>query len=182
MLFSSFCFFSSEQQQRLQPPQRKRMLLPRFIFVQKCVKFRCSHSEPKASYLFLNLLISITYHVHTNPHFLNFYNIIRKGRKTDNLFCKELTNNFAVFNKNRLSVLSNAKNCDNFLYVYKQVRGIRMKRFLSFCSAVFITAISVIMLTSSVMPAFALTVDGSISQSEIDASNVEVQCDGNSGN
>ncbi len=57
-----------------------------------------------------------------------------------------------------------------------------MKRFLSFCSAVFITAISVIMLTSSVMPAFALTVDGSISQSEIDASNVEVQCDGNSGN
>ena len=121
MLFSSFCFFSSEQQQRLQPPQRKRMLLPRFIFVQKCVKFRCSHSEPKASYLFLNLLISITYHVHTNPHFLNFYNIIRKGRKTDNLFCKELTNNFAVFNKNRLSVLSNAKNCDNFLYVYKQL-------------------------------------------------------------
>ena len=49
------------------------------------------------------MLISIAYHVHTNPlNFLNFCNIIRKGRKTDNLFCKELTNNFAVFNKNRL--------------------------------------------------------------------------------
>lgn len=57
-----------------------------------------------------------------------------------------------------------------------------MKRFLSFCISVSAAAISVILFISSVTPAFALTVDGSISQSEIDVSNVELQCDGNSGN